>query len=232
MAKKNPQQSVSQPRPKTSAGLVKASTMYAAVAAAFLIGAFAGVTGYGIYKADMGPEADHAHQAAPQGMPQGMPPGMPPKGMPGAASGPTPDQARQLQSMEALAAKNPNDPEAWTSLGNLYFDTEQPDKAIPAYQKALALKPDAPDVWTDLGVMYRTAGKFQDAVGAFDKAIALDPKHEIARFNKGIVYLHDLRDRDKAAQAWDELLKVNPAAKTPGGQPVADLVRELKAGKM
>jgi cytochrome c-type biogenesis protein CcmH/NrfG len=144
----------------------------------------------------------------------------------------TPDQAKQIQSMEALAAKNPNDPEGWTQLGNLYFDTDQPDKAIPAYQKALALKPDTPDVWTDLGVMFRATGRFQEALGAFDKAIAQDPKHEIARFNKGIVYLHDLRDRDQAAQAWAELLKVNPAAKTPGGQPVADLVRELKSGKL
>ena len=64
---------------------------------------------------------------------------------------------------------------------------------------------------------------------AFDRAATIDPLHEICRLNKGIILLHDLNDPEAAAQAWEELLEVNPLATAPGGQPVAELVKSLKS---
>jgi hypothetical protein len=40
--------------------------------------------------------------------------------------------------------------------------------------------------------------------------------------------MHDLNDLDGAIQAWQELVKRNPAATSPTGQPVKDLVEKLK----
>jgi cytochrome c-type biogenesis protein CcmH/NrfG len=142
--------------------------------------------------------------------------------------GPSVETAARIFELEKLANQNPNDAEAWTQLGNLYFDSENFEKAINAYQKSLALKPDNANVLTDMGVMYRRAGKPTEAVKAFDRAIAADPRHEVSRFNKGIVLMHDLNDLAGAVRAWEGLVAVNPAAKSPNGQLVSELVKRMQ----
>ncbi|MEG6549369.1 tetratricopeptide repeat protein [Desulfocurvibacter africanus] len=140
------------------------------------------------------------------------------------------DMADHIAHLEAEAAKQPSDADTWIKLGNAYFDTSQAEKAIRAYERALEIAPGNADVLTDLGVMYRAAGQPAKAVEQFDKAIAANPAHQIARLNKGVVLLHDLKQREKAVQTWEDLLALNPGAVAPGGKPVAELVRELKAG--
>jgi tetratricopeptide (TPR) repeat protein len=76
--------------------------------------------------------------------------------------------------------------------------------------------------------MYRRSGNPNEAVKAFDEAIRIDPKHEVSRFNKGIVLMHDLKDPEGAIQAWEELLKINPLAMGPGGRTVDELVTGYK----
>lgn len=141
-----------------------------------------------------------------------------------------PEMARHIAHLEEEAAKKPDDANGWVQLGNAYFDTHQPEKAIRAYERSLEIAPGNPNVLTDLGVMYRLAGQPRKAVENFDKAMAADPRHEIARLNKGVVLLNDLGEREAALKAWEDLLAINPEATAPGGRRVADLVRELKAG--
>lgn len=139
----------------------------------------------------------------------------------------------QAKQLEEKAAQNPGDYTTWVALGNLYFDTDMHRKSIEAYEKALAIRPDLADVWTDLGVMYRAEHEHDRAVQSFDKALGLNPRHQVALLNKGVVLLFDLGDKDAARQAFTALLAVNPAAKTPDGKKVSDLVEQLsgKQGK-
>ncbi len=139
----------------------------------------------------------------------------------------TSQQAGSILALEKEVAANPDNGSAWTQLGHIYFDTNKPAKAIRAYEKSLALQPDNPNVLTDLGVMYRRNGQPDKALEVFDKAIALNPRHEQARFNKGIVLKFDLNDREGAIQAWEELLKINPAATLSNGQPVSEAIKTL-----
>jgi cytochrome c-type biogenesis protein CcmH/NrfG len=141
----------------------------------------------------------------------------------------TEDQAKRILALEKEVAANPNNADAWTQLGNLYFDTNNFESAIRSYKKSLALKPNNANIQTDLGVMYRRAGQPQEAIKAFEKAVQIDPKHEIARFNTGIVFLHDLNDREGALKAWQDLVDINPAAMTPGGKPLAEMIKALSA---
>jgi cytochrome c-type biogenesis protein CcmH/NrfG len=141
----------------------------------------------------------------------------------------TEDQAKRILALEKEVAANPNNADAWTQLGNLYFDTNNFESAIRSYKKSLALKPNNANIQTDLGVMYRRAGQPQEAIKAFEKAVRIDPKHEIARFNTGIVFLHDLNDREGALKAWQDLVDINPAAMTPGGKPLAEMIKALSA---
>lgn len=136
--------------------------------------------------------------------------------------------ADTLAQLEAATASNPTNADAWIKLGNYCFDHNLPGKAVMAYERAVELKPMKVGVWSDLGVMYRRTKQFAKAVDAFRHAADLDKTHVIARFNMGIVYLHDLGNREGALKAWKEVLSIDPNAKTPGGQPVADLVAELE----
>lgn len=137
----------------------------------------------------------------------------------------------QAKAMEDQAAKSPNDPVIWAKLGDTYFDAELPDRAVAAYQKSLALSPNQPDVWTDMGVMLRVMGKTQEALKAFEQAVSIDPKHQQSRLNTGVVYLFDLKDKQAALKAWQELLAIHPEAKMPDGKRVADAVKEIAGGK-
>jgi len=135
----------------------------------------------------------------------------------------------RIRVLQAETTAHPDNAAAWVELGNLFFDTHQPAQAVGAYQTALKLGAGSADVWTDLGIMQRELGRFQEALAAFDKAIALDPRHDNARFNKGVVLLHDLNDRAGALAAWEELVRIRPDARTPDGQLLSEVIKQARA---
>lgn len=194
---------------------VRKSTMYMAVAVALIVGVFLGVQASSIYA----PAPAQEKRVVPA-------PGQ--QAQDGVASQISPEIMGRILELEQAVLKNPGDVAAWTKLGHLYFDTHQPRKAIPAYEKSLALKPGDPDVLTDLGVMYREDHQHDRALAAFEKAIAINPGHQIAHFNKGIVLYFDLERKDEAMKTWRELLAINPDAKAPNGQPLKEMMQSLQ----
>lgn len=118
-------------------------------------------------------------------------------------------QARIIQ-LEGIVKAEPKNHDAWVGLGNDYFDSHQPQKAVEAYAKALALKPDDPDILTDQGVMYRQLRQFDKALANFQKAGKINPAHVPSLFNIGIVYAGDLNKPDEAAKAFNKVLVLAP----------------------
>ena len=141
-------------------------------------------------------------------------PGMAPQGVPAPAPSPqnAMEVAAQIKTLEEIVKKDPKNLSAWVELGNLYFDSDQPQEAIQAYSHYLAVKPDNPDVRTDMGIMYRKLGQFDRALEEFGKAAQSDPKHANSRYNIGLVLLHDKHDMKGAIKAWEEYLKVDPTS--------------------
>ena len=183
---------------------VSKQTLVTSVVVALMVGFFGGLV-FGIYKTS--------------------------SGLPTAQSGNMPGDDGRAQMLQALTEKvrqDPNDTDAWIQLGHLNFDRNAVPEAIEAYEKALALQPDNAPVRTDLGIMYRRAKRPEEAIREFDRAIVIDPKLENARFNKGVVLLHDLNDKAGALQAWEELLKINPVAMAPNGQSVDELIMHYR----
>ena len=190
---------------------VKKETMLIVALIAVVIGFLGGV----FYSAlQSGPSGSIQKTSAPSQQPQQQP-------------GLTSEQARTILSLEQEVVANPENVEAWTQLGHVYYDTNNVSKAINAYEKSLELRPNDPNVLTDLGVMYRRSGQPEKALAAFDKAMGIAPNHEQSRFNKGVVLRYDLNDREGAIKAWEELLKINPNALAPNGRPVSEAIKEL-----
>jgi cytochrome c-type biogenesis protein CcmH/NrfG len=203
-------------KPAKTQGYVKTENLILSVLIALAVG-FVGGVFFGIYRSPA---------ATP---PAGVSGGMPPQGQQ-QASGPqplTPQKRSEIEGLKAMAEKAPDNVEAWIQLGHIYFDTGQANEAIQAYEKALAIAPNNANVLTDLGVMYRRSKRPKKAVENFDKAIQVDSGHEIARFNKGIVLLHDLSDTEGALEAWRELVAINPDAQAPNGQTVKALIQRF-----
>ena len=133
-----------------------------------------------------------------------------------------------IEELEKQAQDNPDSAVAWASLGNAYFDTDRFMEAIDAYAKSIELQPNNPNVLTDMGIMYRRIDQPEEAVRRFESALQIDPTHEMSRFNRGIVLFYDLKEKDKAIDAWKELVKLNPQFRTPTGQLVSELIKTLQ----
>lgn len=201
MAKKNKQVEVP---------VVRKDTMYMVAVLALAAGFMGGIV-FSVLSADSSPPGQSVAPVQSSPIPQA-----------------NVDLSAAIAMLEKAVAADPNDVNAWIQLGNNYFDTNQYENSIRAYRKSLALLPNNANVWTDMGVMYRRSGRPKEAIKAFDKAIEADPDHETARFNKGIVLLHDLQDTKGAIQAWEDLMQINPFAMAPNGQSVDQMVTGLK----
>jgi len=154
----------------------------------------------------------------------------PPAGAPAAAPRPNPLVIQdRITADKALLAADPKNVQAWISLGNDYFDSQQAQPAVDAYAKALLLAPGNPDVLTDQGVMYRALKDYPKAIANFKQASKLDPRHSQSLFNLGIVYADDLKQPDEALKAWNQLIANNPTS--PQAMQAQAAMAQLKQAK-
>ncbi|SCM72841.1 tetratricopeptide repeat protein [Desulfovibrio sp. 86] len=209
------------------AGMVRKGTFIMGVALALVLGLYVGSLIpsmlHGSAQQPMPPQQAAAPGAqVPAQAPEGSRPA-PQASMPQV----TPELSARIGELEKSLLDNPRDASRWASLGNLYFDTAQAQKAVSAYERSLSIAPDNALVLTDLGIMQRELGQFDKAVASFRKASSLQPDLENAMFNEGVVLYYDLKRKDEAEIAWKRLLKVNPGARAPDGKPVSELIQHL-----
>lgn len=150
----------------------------------------------------------------------------PPAGLPQGSGSPT-DYQQRIAEAEKIVAQDPKNVQAWTQLGNDYFDTDQAQKAINAYSKVLELDPNNVNVLTDQGVMYRRVGWYDKAIANFEKAQKIDPKHLQSLYNLGIVYSTDLKQPDKALKAWTQYLQFDTTS--PTAQQIKTQMKALQS---
>lgn len=131
------------------------------------------------------------------------------------------DTQARIVEMEKVVARDPKNVQAWVTLGNDYFDANNPQKSVQAYAKALELNPDDPNVITDQGVMYRALGFYDKALANFERANKVNPQHLQSLYNSGIVYAVDMKMPDKARTAFEMVIQRG------GGGELANQAREM-----
>jgi len=129
-------------------------------------------------------------------------------------SGSPADYSQRISQAEKVVAQDPKNLNAWISLGNDYFDMQQPQKSINAYGKALEIEPNNPNILTDQGIMFRSVGWYDKALANFEKAGKIDPNHLQSLYNIGLVYATDLKQPEKAISYWRRYLQLDSSSQT------------------
>ncbi len=89
--------------------------------------------------------------------------------------------------LEAVVAQEENNAMAWTNLAAAYLGnpvlatSEQQDRAIAAFERALACDPAAPNVAYNIGLIYRDRGDRELAIDWFNRALQANPNDRDAR---------------------------------------------------
>jgi tetratricopeptide (TPR) repeat protein len=121
-----------------------------------------------------------------------------------------PFDAAKAAELERQANAAPSNAAIREQLGNLYFDADRFDQAIPWYEAAFALDPKNVNLSTDLGVAYYYTNQTDRALAQLDRSLALDPDHLKTLLNQGIVLAMGKNDFAGAERAWERVVAVAP----------------------
>jgi ribosomal protein S12 methylthiotransferase accessory factor len=99
-------------------------------------------------------------------------------------------------------------------LGTSHLALEQPDKALPFFEKALALDPkeqDIPSIYSYMGLCLKDLGQYREAIAAAHKAEVLDRDRTDVYNLMGYCY-YKLKEHEKAIDCFRRVLELNPAS--------------------
>jgi tetratricopeptide (TPR) repeat protein len=110
----------------------------------------------------------------------------------------------------ALISNDMRVPEANFFMGRVFLAANQPEKALPYLEKAVALSPDLADFHFWLGVAHWALKDFSEERNQYVQAIALDQDHIPAHLYLG----HNFTDRgewEKALAQYNKTLAIDPS---------------------
>jgi len=124
---------------------------------------------------------------------------------------PPPLDENRAAELQKVAAAEPKNAAVRAELGNLYFDSERFEQAIPWYEAALKLTPTA-DISTDLGVSYLYSQQTDKAIAQFEQSVKIDPKHLKTWLNIGIAKAMVKGDTAGGEAAWKKVIEIAPGS--------------------
>jgi tetratricopeptide (TPR) repeat protein len=110
---------------------------------------------------------------------------------------------------QQILAEDPNNVDALSSLGIMYYRSGKLPSAESALKKAVASAPDSDFLFTTLGIIHYRQSKFDDAIIELRKAITINPNSAIAHNYLGIAASQKGRQKE-AEQEILQALANNP----------------------
>jgi cytochrome c-type biogenesis protein CcmH/NrfG len=130
----------------------------------------------------------------------------------GQQTAPPPIDEARAGELQKVANADPKNSAVRAELGNLYFDSERFDQAIPWYENALKLSPSSVEISTDLGVAYLYTNQPDRAIAQFENSIKIDPKHLKTWLNIGIAKAMVKNDPAGGEAAWRKVIELAPGS--------------------
>ena len=121
-------------------------------------------------------------------------------------------QATENELRKALEL-DPNYITAYTSLGALFINTKQEDRAITELKKVIELRPENPSAYILVGILYDAKKDYPNALDHYRKALERDPNAVIAANN--LAWLYATRPElngnlDEAVRLAQGVIQKNP----------------------
>jgi protein O-GlcNAc transferase len=126
-----------------------------------------------------------------------------------------------LGELDKVERIDPNYPGLYSLLGKIYNRMSEPDKALEAFQRALALHPEDSDAHYYVGTIYQQQGMEKEAIDSYEKAVeAYDGEAAMkAYLQLGRIYKN--KDREKAKDQFMKALSIDPTS--------AEILSELRS---
>jgi len=93
-------------------------------------------------------------------------------------------------------------------LGTTYQELEDYEKAIGAYEKAIAIDPKLFESWLNLGNSYNTLQNYEKAVEAYQKALEIEANDYMIFSMLGTTYLK-LKDYEKSKEYAQKVIEMD-----------------------
>jgi Flp pilus assembly protein TadD len=119
------------------------------------------------------------------------------------------DNAGAIEKFEAAVARNPQDAESFSNLGQVLVRVGRTEDAIPHFQRACSLNPDR---WTyrfNLGRALALLHRWDESVAAYRLAQQLYPEDYVTTFNLALT-LHKKGDDAAAVPEYQKAVALNP----------------------
>jgi tetratricopeptide (TPR) repeat protein len=119
------------------------------------------------------------------------------------------NRRQAVDAYKSYLAQYPDDPRGWFRVGwTQMAGLGQPDAAIEAFKRSLALSPSDAAAHVNLATCYSGLGRRREAVAEYEKAFALDPQLVTADFvNSEYGFtLVQLGEVDKAAEVFAKMI--------------------------
>ncbi len=108
--------------------------------------------------------------------------------------------AKALGEYVAAQTYNADRPEAHVNLGNLYLRRGEPERAITAYRKAIAIDPAFVPAYANLADLYRARGADGEAQAVLREGIARNPGVASLHHGLGLALVRGKRANDALAE--------------------------------
>ena len=119
------------------------------------------------------------------------------------------DSQNSIISSNNAVRADPNDSEAYSNMGLIYFQFKKYKDALKSYQKAIEIKPDYAEAYFNLGNVFKALGKLTEAEKSYLNAIKSNSKFLAAYFNLASTFIA-LNKLTEAESTYKKILELKP----------------------
>jgi tetratricopeptide (TPR) repeat protein len=100
---------------------------------------------------------------------------------------------------------------AYQRLAELYYNTNQPDRAVAEYRKITDRKPQDAVTFSKIGMVEFSRQNLDAAADSYRRALAVNPNEDVAANNLAMLYAeHERGNIDEAVRLAQEVVRRNP----------------------
>jgi tetratricopeptide (TPR) repeat protein len=131
-----------------------------------------------------------------------------------------------VRGLKDLVARDPNNAELHSRLGDAYFEVKQFNAAAESYKRAVAINPSDVDAFNDLALSYHYMNNTAEGLVYVNQGIEKNPGYQRIWLTKGFLMAFGLGSSQEAVAALQKAYDLDPT--TPVGKAAKAYLEELK----